>query len=464
MRAPTVDGRARGFATRARAWVLLLAAVFALLQLASVTGRATPDTKNYVSYALTLGGAGVRESAAGTIDHYCGSRAAAAERKQRVDVVRFRAPSPAARVAEECRRELWRRVDRRLAAGQSGVPIAPFTSERFLRIFEVRPGYPVLLAPFVAVLGVLWGVWLASVLIAAAGGVLAFLVLRAVRAPVPVALTGQALYYVLPCGATAMRPMTEGVLLALTLTALWGCALAREGRVRAGVLLVTGSLAALFTVKHSQALFLGVCLTGACVVVAARHGLGGERRARGGERAGRGPGEVGPRADEPWGQAVEPWVRAVEPWLLAVGTVSACAVVGTPALAALLHYPASAESLQDLLTDHFTRPDRARPWPEFLRLEANFWAEWGRRQLTQPLFLAALVAGAWGALRRRPVFGWFVLAAAGTGILNQAGHPDITIWGDRLIVVAWLLPVLGLPLLLERITTTRDSLDVVTAS
>lgn len=154
---------------RVRAWVLLLAAGFALLQFAGVTGRATPDTRNYVSYALTLGGASLRESAAGTIDHYCGSRAATAARDHSVDVVRFRAPSPAARVAEECRRELWRTVDRRLAAGQTGGPIAPFTSERFQRIFEVRPGYPVLLAPFVTVFGVMWGVWLASVLIAAAG-------------------------------------------------------------------------------------------------------------------------------------------------------------------------------------------------------------------------------------------------------------------------------------------------------
>ncbi|MER6161062.1 hypothetical protein ABT147_36985 [Streptomyces sp. NPDC001868] len=438
MRAPTVAGRARVFATRARAWVLLLAAGFALLQFASVTGRATPDTKNYVSYALTLGGASVRESAAGTIDHYCGSRAATAERKQSVDVVRFRAPSPAARVAEECRRELWRKVDRRLAAGQTDGPIAPFASERFLRIFEVRPGYPVLLAPFVAVFGVVRGVWLASVLIAAAGGVLAFLVLRAVRAPTPVALTGQGLYYVLPCGATAMRPMTEGLLLALTLAALWGCALAKEGRVRAGVLLVGGSLSAMFTVKHSQALFLAVCLVGACAVVALRR-------------------------------------RGVEPWVRAVGVVSAGAAVCTPALAGLLRYPAATESLQDLLTDHFTHPDRVRLWSEFLRLEADFWVEWGRRQLTQPLFPAALAAGAWGASRQRPVFGWFVVAGAFTGILNQAGHPDITIWGDRLIVVAWLLPVLGLPLLLERVTAPRSprdssadnspdsSLDVVTA-
>ncbi|MDX3521595.1 hypothetical protein [Streptomyces scabiei] len=425
---------------RARAWVLLLAAGFALLQFASVTGRATPDTKNYVAYALALGGAGPREAAAGAVDHYCGSRASTAGRKQGVDVVRFRAPSPAARVAEKCRRELWRKVDRGLAAGRTDGPIPPFASERFQRIFEARPGYPVLLAPFVAVFGVVWGVWLASVLIAAAGGVLAFLVLRAVRAPTPVALTGQILYYVLPCGATAMRPMTEGVLLALTLVALWGCALAVEGRVRAGVSLVGGALAALFTVKHSQALFLGVCLVGACAVVALPRA---RRGAPVGERAGRGP--------------VEPWVRSV-------AAVSAGAVVCTPVLAGLLGYPASTESLQDLLTDHYTHPDRARLWPEFLRLESAFWVEWVRRQLIRPLFLAGLAAGAWGAVRQRPVFGWFVIAGACTGILNQAGHPDITIWGDRLIVVAWLLPVLGLPLLLERVTAPRGSLDVVTAS
>ncbi|MDE1688611.1 hypothetical protein PWE32_41030, partial [Streptomyces neyagawaensis] len=68
------------------------------------------------------------------------------------------------------------------------------------------------------------------------------------------------------------------------------------------------------------------------------------------------------------------------------------------------------------------------------------------------------------AVRQRPVFGWFVVAGSCTGLLNQAGHPDITIWGDRLIVVAWLLPVLGLALLLERLTAPRASLDGVTVS
>ncbi|BFO22047.1 hypothetical protein SHKM778_84350 [Streptomyces sp. KM77-8] len=82
---------------RARTWVLLLAGVFALLQLANVTGRDTPDSKNYVSYALSLTGADKRDAAAATIDYYCAGRAVIAHRGQNVNVVRFHALDPAPR-------------------------------------------------------------------------------------------------------------------------------------------------------------------------------------------------------------------------------------------------------------------------------------------------------------------------------------------------------------------------------
>lgn len=400
---------------RPRTWVLALLAVFALLQLANVDGRDTPDSKNYLSYALSLRGDSPREAAAATIDYVCASRASDARRDQSVDVVRFRGPDPAPRVERECRAELWRKVDRALAAGRTDGFTAPFASERFLRIFEARPGYPALLVPFVTVFGVTWGVWLAGVVVAGAGGVLAFALLRALGAAPPVALTGQALYYVLPSGWTAMRPMTEGLLMALTLAALWGCVLVKQGRTRAGAALLGGSLVLLFTVKHSQALFLAACLASAVAVAAA----------------------VGRRRPD----------RAE--WFIAAMGAGAAAL--TSVAAGLLGYPSMSESLQDLLTDHYTRPDRARPLAEFWELEANFWVEWLRRQFWQPLFLTALVAGAWGLFRQRPAVAWLLLAGAVTGLVNQAAHPDINIWGERLIVVAWLLPVLGLPLLLERV-------------
>ncbi|MFK0117155.1 hypothetical protein [Streptomyces sp. NPDC090994] len=402
--------------------MLLLALLFALLQLADVTGRDTPDTKNYLSYALSLSGEDKRGAAAGAIEHYCASRASSAKRAQSVHVVRFHRADPTARVTAECRAREWRNVERRLRAGQTGGHTVPFMPERFMRIFEARPGYPAFLVPFVTVLGVTWGVWTASVLVAAAGGVLVFLILRTLTLPVPLALTGQALYYVLPCGAVAMRPMTEGLLMALTLAAVWGCALvSRAVPERRGYWLVGGSLALLFTVKHSQALFLGGCLAVAGAAVALR-------RVRRGEAPGRG--------------------------VLRLAGVGLCAALATVVLARLLHYPSESESLQDLLADHFARPDRERPWPEFFQLQGNFWTEWSRRQLREPLFVAALAAGAWGALRR-PASGAFLIAAAATGILTQAGHPDINIWGGRLIVLAWLLPVVGLPLLLEPVVRGR---------
>ncbi|MEV7033951.1 hypothetical protein AB0N99_27460 [Streptomyces sp. NPDC093272] len=424
---------------RPRTWVLVLAAVFAVLQLANVTGRDTPDSKNYVSYALSLGGAQPREAAVRTIAWVCAGQASKAARAQSVDVVRFHAPSPAGRVAARCRRDELRRVEHRSAAGRTGGHVVPFVGARLRAIFEVRPGYPVFLVPFVTVFGVTWGVWLASVLVTVAGGVLVFLVLRTLPVPVPLALTGQALYYLLPVGTTAMRPMTEGLMLALTLTAVWGCALAltgRAGAVRAGTVLVAGALAALFAVKHAQALFLGGCLAGAGAAVALA------RRRRG---------------------------RAAGPGVVAVAAVGGAAVAGTLLLARLLHYPSEAESMQDLLTGHYAHPDRVRPWPEFLHLEWDFWVEWLRRQLLSPVFPAALAAGAWGA-RRRPAFGAFLLAAAGTGILTQAGHPDIAIGGDRLIVLAWLLPVVGVPLLLDALLSrvapvpAQGSLDEVSGA
>lgn len=414
----------------ARFWVIVLAAVFAVLQLANVTGRDSPDSKNYLSYALRLGGAAPDEAASLTIEYVCAGRASLARREQSVDVLRFHAPSPTRRVLEECRRDQGEGVAKRLRAGEGAGYTVPFMSPRFMRIFAARPGYPALLAPFVTVLGPKWGLWTSSVLVTVAGGVLAFLVLRALRAPAVVALTGQALFYVLPCGTTAMRPMTEGLLLALTLAALWGCALALEGRARAGSLLVGGSLAALFTVKHSQALFLGLCLAAGCAVVGAR---------RGGS-----------------------WRRALARPLGPVGAVAGGAVVVTVLAARALRYPSESESVQDLLTGHFARPDRTRPWPELLHLEADFWVEWLRRELWEPFLLAALAGGAAGVLRQRPAFGVLLLAAAFTGVLNQAGHPDITIFGDRLIVLVWVLPVLGLPLLLEQAVRPRArALDTV---
>ncbi len=218
--------------------------------------------------------------------------------------------------------------------------------------------------------------------------------------------------------------MAEGLLLTLTLAALWGCALALEGRTPAATALVGGSLAALFAVKHAQALFLGLCLAGACAVLGVR---------RGGLR--------------------QPLRRLARP-LREVGVVAACGVAVTLLAAKVLGYPSESESLQDLLTAHFSRPTAAvrgrisstwRSTSGWSGCVASSWSRSSRRPCWPGLGRAATASG----LRGVPGCG------ALTGVLNQAGHPDINIYGDRLIVLAWVLPVVGLPLLLEQVVRPR---------
>ncbi|CAM5252553.1 hypothetical protein STENM223S_07491 [Streptomyces tendae] len=89
--------------------------------------------------------------------------------------------------------------------------------------------------------------------------------------------------------------------------------------------------------------------------------------------------------------------------LAAVGLAGAAA---TLLLARLLDYPSEADSLQDLLTGHFARPDRTRPWPEFWQLQGNFWVEWAAQ--------AGLAAAVRGGAGRRGV------ARCGAGVRSAS--------------------------------------------
>ncbi|MEV0097112.1 hypothetical protein [Streptomyces sp. NPDC050738] len=384
--------------SRTAAWSLLLATLFACLQLTSVSGRATPDTKNYLSYALTLQGDTPRTAATRTITYVCAQSP----------------PPPTGH--HTCTAKLTRAISRH-GGPRTTSPITPFAGPRFLRIFEVRPGYPLLLAPFIAAAGVTWGVWAAALFVTVTGGLLVVRVLRTLGARPAVAVAGQGLYYALPSGATAMRPMTEGTLMVLTLAVVWGYLLVlRKEKPRRGFALAAAAFAALFAVKHTQALFLGVTLAAALAAVAAV-------RRRGGRRAG--PEVTGLLA-------------------LAAGAAGATALV-----AHALHYPSAYDSVQDLLTHHYARPDVPHPWRELAYTEARFWTGWLRHQCLQPLLPVLLAGAGWAAYRRSPVFAAVLAAAACSGVVNQAAHPDSTLWGDRLIVMVWLLPAIGLPLLAE---------------
>ncbi|MFJ6515412.1 hypothetical protein ACIQMO_31935 [Streptomyces sp. NPDC091406] len=392
--------------------MVLIAVAFAGLQLTAVTGRASPDTKNYLSYALSLSGDSREEAGRRAIAYSCASGQHAS-----LTPVPWTNRKTVGESEESCVRRLNDSVAYWTRHGNTEGMTAPFANQRFMAIFEARPGYPLFLVPFVAVFGITWGLWLAGLVVALAGSVCVLLTLRAAGASRRAGLAGQALFLALPTGTVAMNPLSDGLSLALGTAVVLGCVLLLRDRPRTGVALVAGGLVLMFLVRYSQALLLAAALAGVFVL-----------------RSG--------------------WLRLKQrqftPVLRAAG-LCAGLTVGIYAGAHLLGWPMGEDSAQDLLTHHYQRPDLPNPWPEFFVQEGVFWSAWLRRQAASPVLPVLLALSAWALLRRRSVVLPIALAAGAAGLLNQAGHPNLgQLYGFRLIVFLWLLPALAIPLLLDR--------------
>ncbi|MFI1189612.1 hypothetical protein [Streptomyces californicus] len=412
--------------------MLLIAVAFTGLQLTAVTGRASPDTKNYLSYALSLSGESRGDAGRGAIAYSCASGQHAS-----LSPVPWTNRKAVGESEERCVRRLNDSVAYWTRHGNTSGMTAPFANQRFMAIFEARPGYPLFLVPFVAALGITWGLWLAGLVIALAGSVCVLLTLRAAGASRRVGLAGQALYLALPTGTVAMNPLSDGLSLALGTAVVLGCVLLLRDRPgteggsgalpgpravaaagpRTGAALVAGGFALMFLVRYSQALLLAAALAGVLVL-----------------RSG--------------------WLRREQrrftPALRAAG-LCAGLTVGIYAGAHLLGWPMGEDSAQDLVTHHYQRPDLPNPWPEFFVQEGAFWSAWLRRQAASPILPVLLALSAWAMLRRRSVVVPIALAAGGAGLLNQAGHPNLgQLYGFRLLVFLWLVPALAIPLLLDR--------------
>lgn len=392
--------------------LMAMAMAFAGLQLTAVTGRASPDTKNYLSYALSLSGEDRQEAGRRAIGYSCASGQQAP-----LEFIPWTSRKAAGESREQCVRRLNDSVAYWSGHGNTSGMTAPFANHRFMAIFEARPGYPLFLVPFLAAFGATWGLWLAGLVVALAGSVCVLLTLRAAGASRRAGLAGQALYLALPTGTVAMNPLSDGLSLALGTAVVLGCVLLLRDRPRTGAALVAGGLALMFLVRYSQALLLAAALAG---VLVARAGWLRLKR------------------------------RESAPVLRAAGLCGALAAL-VYAGAHLLSWPMGQDSAQDLLTHHYQRPDLPDPWPEFFVQERVFWSAWLRRQATYPVLPVLLALSAWALLRRRSVVLPVALAAGAAGLLNQAGHPNLDqLLGYRLIVFVWLLPALAIPLLLDR--------------
>jgi hypothetical protein len=380
-------------------WLLpaTLALLYAVLQIVVAAGVGPAnDTYRYAQMTLRLLGDSPATAQSKALRAYCEDNAAAAAQRRPLDPMKVRAPYSQPVAVDKC-------VSQSAATG-----LAP-TSARYVEIFSSRWGFPVLCAPFVALLGANLGLLVTSWLLTILGGLFVYLILRMLAVPGRFAAVGQAVYYASPIGWWGSYGLTDSPAVTLATAGLLGALLILRRRYLPGTAVLAGALIVGCFVRYSSFLLIGLALAGASLLILSFH------------RAARTPAAV----------------------LLGLSTVS---VVWLVAMAKVFGWAGVTETLQDTFTDHFTRPDVIDPWSRFIHLNVAYWTYWVQAQLRSPWVLAAFVVGAIALLRRNRPFGILAIAVAATGFLGEAAHP-VAGQSDRLMINIWILPALGLPLL-----------------
>jgi hypothetical protein len=298
--------------------------------------------------------------------------------------------------------------------------------ERYNRILDTRPGYPLFAAPFVAVFGES-GMTIATLLLGVIAGMAAALIVRLLGGSPIQSFAAVVLLYLLPTGYWMTRLLGDVGAVATTLVTL--CAaivLLRAGTARARLAaagLVAAGLFATSLVRPANGALLGLALAG----VAALFGIVTLVRRQ--------------RPDR----------RVLILLGVGLGVVVVWQVIGV-----LFNLPGITESVQDKYTSHFTRPDIPDPWHrlwlgnlEYWPVQLKDWTNGDESMKTSPV-LAALVGGIYVLFRTVPWREAMVLLAAGlTSVASLLAHPIMT-ESDRLLIFAWLPVLVGLAMVARR--------------
>jgi hypothetical protein len=291
--------------------------------------------------------------------------------------------------------------------------------ERYNRILDTRPGYPLVAAPFVAVFHER-GMTLATLMLGVLAGMFAALVVRQLGGSWVQSLAAVVLLYLLPTGFWISRLLAESGAVAAALATLCAVtALLRapvgRARIRAAGLVAAG-LFATTLMRPATGVLLAASIAGtAALVVIAR--------------------------------SVR---RRPEPALLTLLAVGAGVVVLWQLISLSVGLPGIHETLQDKYTDHFSVPDVPDPWTRLREQNRGYWPvrveQWlnGGEPLAAAPVLAFLAGGVYVVSRVLPWRDALVwLAVGATGPATVAAHP---LWteSDRLLVFVWLPPVVGL--------------------
>ncbi|MEV6791366.1 hypothetical protein AB0M87_05055 [Streptomyces sp. NPDC051320] len=394
---------------------LLISVVYVLLQLtAGSSWTLFPDSYRYARAAEQRLGESREEAHRTALEAFCTSRASADTEKRRLD--------PLAHGAKADPKTCLKRWN--------NAPDITTGDPRYQSIFSSRPGYPLVVAPFIGAFGVLHGMRGFGLVMSLAGALLVFGLLRHVGLSPPRAAIGHIAFLVSPLGWWSLQALSEGVVTVCVLGTLWGGLVIIRGKYLPGAMLFAGSLAVCAVTRYSTALLLAALIAATTLVS---------------------------------------WcVRRSRRVLLlpgaAAGSAAAIALVMK-----ILALPNSEVTLQDTFTRHFRSPEVANPWNRLVALDLRYWQHWIAEQAAMPLFLALTALALWALLRYGRGLGPLVWAAALTGVSQVVAHP-LAQEADRLGVLMWIPVVFGVPLatqairdfrLLPNDRTVRDADSVV---
>jgi hypothetical protein len=269
--------------------------------------------------------------------------------------------------------------------------------QRYIEIFTSRPGWPLLLSPFVRALGPWRGAVGATFLIALLAAALVHAALRQVTGPIAAA-SGAVAFSLLGTGTWATWLLPEGAVFACTALALLGATMWLRG-AWAGPPVVAVALVMLYACKPANGAAVSTALlVGGLVLVA----LPGQRR------------------------------RAV---LLA--GLGAAGVAGWTLVSRLAGLPSLEDTLQDLATRHYAVPDVPDPYVRLRDMNEQLWTVQLDRWLGIPLPLPVIVVACLVAAVTLPRVGtlWALVASSAVGIVVL--HPLVSQY-DRLLAPAWL--------------------------
>lgn len=292
------------------------------------------------------------------------------------------------------------------------VAAARTVDQRYQAIFRARPVYPLIAAPFVGLVGA-DGMAIASFLSAVAFAVaLGFLAWSIVGSSVA-SIAAVVAAFALPTGGWLAYLYADGWMLALwTASLAAGIAYVRSG-MRSWLIAFAVFVAMLFLTKSANGAVLVIATIGAAAVVA----------------------------------IVERRIRTRATGLAAVAaTIGLVQVV----LFAVLHLPGLNQTLQDLWTNHFVRPDVTDPWLRLARRDLAMVRGIAVALIGQPIVVGVAAIGL-AALATLHSFPGALLVIAGlSSVLTVLVHP-VTSEIPRLMAPIWVSVAVGWAVLVWRV-------------